>query len=206
MMDIVKFVVAFGLGLFVWHRQLIAKRRFEVAEHAMTVYDRAAEALKRIRRSFVDQSELYEVLAAVDQMPEPRRDRLPQWRVFTARTDKLSEAFDAIRPAQLLCELHVSSDASQALGELLTLRDRVLTAAKLLATDLIPASDLAKRELMRDECKRDLWEMRDHLGKPVPTDKISAILDEARRKLQGECIPLLRKQTLVEFVLGQGRK
>jgi hypothetical protein len=191
------------LGFRAWYWQLVAKRRFEVAEHALTVFGRASEALHRIRQGFVDGHEVRSAMAEAEKVPEPNRDPNPQWHVFSIRVDKLSEAFDAIRPAQLLCELHVSKRASDSLGVLLSQRNRVLTAAKFLATGLIPAKEPEEREKIRDQCKDVLWEMRDHTGKPTERDKVSALIDEARDALEVDCKPLLREQTFWEFVRGR---
>jgi len=77
--------------------------------------------------------------------------------IYTARTDKLSKAFDAIR------------------------------------------------ERLRNEWKRGPWEMRDHLGKPVGSDRISAVIDQARENLQSRCTPYLREPNFIEFAIGGNR-
>jgi hypothetical protein len=49
-------LVLFVVGLYIWRRQLIAKRRFEVAEQAIAASIGAIEGLSHIRQRMLGQA------------------------------------------------------------------------------------------------------------------------------------------------------
>jgi hypothetical protein len=205
--------VTFGialLGLRAWYWQLVAKRRFEVAEQAMTVFERANDALSAIRTQVLfGGDERVEIPQGLDAA---ERAAHRKYGTYFVRLNDHVEAFKSIRLAQVLCELHISQKAADALHVLFVVRHRVQNAAYMLITEdqeLNSTEDPEKRAQIRKRIRSyndDLIENRATGNKPVPTDRSSQELDEARETLSAECRPLLREQTFWEFLWGRPRR
>jgi hypothetical protein len=193
------------IGLRAWYWQLVAKRRFEVAEQAMTVFAGASDALSgiRSRASFGVEEERVKVPEYYDD--DERRVRR-KYGIYFDRADDRAEAFKSIRLTQVLCELHISKKAADALEVLFRVRHHALAAAHMLMMDdpaLYPGEDTERRNArMQRICKyeHDLLENRGTDENPMATDRLSQQLNAARASLEAECKPLLREQTLLEFL------
>jgi hypothetical protein len=193
------------VGLRAWYWQLVAKRRFEIAEQALSVFETACDALSviRDRGGFGVEEERVEVPEYYDG---PEKAVRRKYGVYFVRASDRAEAFANIRATQVLCELHISKKASDALQVLFRVRHRALAAAHLLVMEdphLHPEEEGEARRARLDRVRsleHDLLENRGTENKPMPTDRLSQELDAARVELEAECRPLLREQTLVEFL------
>jgi hypothetical protein len=196
------------VGLRAWYWQLIAKRRFEVAEQAMTVFERANDALSIIRTQVLFGGERVEIPEGLDAA---ERAAHRKYGTYFVRLSDHAAAFETIRLSQVLCELHISQKAADALHVLFVVRHRVQNAAYMLFTEdqeLNSTEDPEKRAQIRKRIRSytsDLIENRATGNKPMPTDRSSLELDQARETLSTECKPLLREQTLRDFVWGRRR-
>lgn len=196
------------IALRAWYWQLVAKRRFEVAEQAMTVFEGANDALSGIRSrvSFGVEEERVEVPPYLDG-DEKRLHR--KYGIYFDRANDRAEAFKSIRLTQVLCELHISKSAADALNTLLQVRHKALAAVHMLIIDnpaLHQQQEPEKRDAMLKRNRAyedDLLENRGTGDKPMPTDRLSQQLEDARATLEAECRPLLREQSLREFLWGR---
>lgn len=103
------------VGLRAWYWQLIAKRRFEVAEQALICFNRACDAISAIRSVGSWSSEADSIKIAEGADPE-QVALIRKYGVFGERANSQAEAFKDVRLNQILCELHISKSAATAVG------------------------------------------------------------------------------------------
>lgn len=222
MEDVVRWVQVFApaltvvlavVALRVWYLQLIAKRRFEVAEQALICFGRASDALKAIRSPMGYKSEQAAVQVASGMNPEDEA-LVRRWGVFRLRAINHADEYKDVRLNQILCELHISSVAAKAMGELFRIRHHVIVSADMLAMGLVREASYMREShpdryaeaVKRDrQYEADVWEMRDGQGKPTERDQLSRDLDKAKADIERECRPLLRVQSFREFI-GSGKR
>src|SRR5260370_24456201 len=102
------------VGLRAWYWQLIAKRRFEVAEQAMTVFERANDALSIIRTQvlFGGDRERVEIPEGLDAA---ERAAHRNYGTYFVRLSDHAEAFETIRLSQVLCAPKYGSEFARTL-------------------------------------------------------------------------------------------
>jgi hypothetical protein len=188
-------LVLFVVGLYIWRRQLIAKRRFEVAEQAIAASIGAIEGLSHIRQRMLWAGEL----AAVEVPKEVTGQDEKQMReqgVYFARARLTEAVFRDLRVAQILAEIHINSETGEAMDEIFIARQEVLGAVNSLydrgmeEEGLAPEQRTKVRE-MKVELRRAIAESRDVNGKPEPTDTIAMRLDAAKATIEAACRPFL---------------
>ena len=95
------------------------------------------------------------------------------------------------------------------MNTLLQVRHKALAAVHMLIIDnpaLHQQQEPEKRDAMLKRNRAyedDLLENRGTGDKPMPTDRLSQQLEDARATLEAECRPLLREQSLREFLWGR---
>lgn len=208
--------VTVALAIFalrVWYLQMLVKRRFEVAEQALICFARASDALRAIRSPMGYTSEQAAVQVA-DGMDPEQEALVRKWGVFRLRAINHADEYKDVRLNQILCELHISSVAAKAMGELFRIRHHVILSADMLAMGLVREASFVRKErpeqyaeaVERDrKYEADVWEMRDPRGLPMDRDQLSRDLDKAKADIERECRPLLRVQSFREFI-GTGKK
>lgn len=194
-------------GFRAWYWQLIAKRRFEVAEQVLIAFRRSTDAISAIRapafRSDEEQLVQLPTVLSPDQTTHYRR-----YGVYFDRAERHLDAFEAIRLAQLLCDTYLTNEAAAAMSTPTLVRDQVLFAAEMMIVDRPTAAqnpgDPEYAELWERQRRhqRDLIERRDEAGMPQDGDRLSAQIDEAKAKIEAACAPLLRPQTFRAFICG----
>ena len=115
-------VVTVGLavfGLFVWHWQLVGKRKFEIAEQAVTVWRRANDGLSYVRDPFVRGSE-GESVKIDEKITGKKRENAERHRYIYERLNNITDAFKDVRVTQILVDLHIDQQAGNL--ELMTAR------------------------------------------------------------------------------------
>jgi len=139
------FVGVAGLGL--WQYQLIAKRRYEVVEQALTAVGLAVQALHYIRRTKQD---------VVDPSVQ-RNPGLPPPDLFLATQGRLQDnsgVFENLDLASRAIEMHFGNDAATLFRRLSSVHTRLWEAQtgfwlRSDAEELYPTDDLAGQ--------RDAW-------------------------------------------------
>jgi hypothetical protein len=197
-------------GFRAWYWQLIAKRRFEVAEQVLIAFRRSTDAISAIRAPAFrgDEEQLVQLPAGLspDQTTYYRR-----YGVYFNRAERHLDAFKEIRLAQLLCATYLTNEAAVAMSTPTLVRDLVLFAAEMMIVDHPTATqnpgDPEYAELWERQSRhqRDLIERRDEAGTPQEGDRLSAKIDEAKSKIEAACVPLLRPQTFRTFIFGSMR-
>ena len=195
------------VGYYVWHRQLIAKRRFEVAEKTIEIAAKTMDAISRIRQINVTRTELD---AVVDRSNGAAPDLLPIAKRAAAigtRIDNEKGVFAELRAAQIVARVHFPKAVPDAIQTLLNARRDIqahLSAYSFAAQAHKRAVDEATRNEYAIQVKRSqdvLHELRVGIEQaPSEDDKISARLDEAMRTITDHCEPLFRDPTFWEFL------
>lgn len=186
----------FFIGLRVWRRQLVAKRRFEVAEQAIAATIGAIEGISHIRQRMLWAGELAAVEVPTDVTGQDAQ-QLQQRGVYFARARLTEAAFAELRVAQILADIHINSEVVEAMDAIFKARQEVLAAASTLHDRGMEEEGLAtdqRKELreMKVKLRRAIRESRGHDGKPEATDTIAARLDAAKATIETACRPFLR--------------
>ena len=117
-------VVTVGLavfGLFVWHWQLVGKRKFEIAEQAVTVWRRANDGLSHVRDPFVRGSE-GELVKIDEKITGKKRENAERHRYIYERLNNITDAFKDVRVTQILVDLHIDHQTARAFDILFRVR------------------------------------------------------------------------------------
>jgi hypothetical protein len=183
-------VALFVCGVVVWRLQLVAKRRFEVAEQTLTAFYRVSEGLPRLRGPILWAGELasVEIPKDVDKKDEKR---LRDYGVYSARAEAAAPAFADLRTAQILAEIHLGRSAAQALDILFRARQEVFAAVEALYRAGLDGPVAAEHEDFQKSMRRLVAEHRHADGTPAGDDKLSNRIDVARAGVEAACRPFL---------------
>src|SRR5215468_7783461 len=110
--------ILFVLGVFVWRQQLLAKRRYEVAEQVLAAFYKASDGLSTLRSPLILTGEIEaakskkkgkkqaddESLRAESEEQRQQRRRVKMHNVYVARAGTIATAFADLRTAQILAE------------------------------------------------------------------------------------------------------
>ena len=121
----------FICGVVVWRLQLVAKRRFEVAEQTLTAFYRASEGLSRLRAPILWAGELANFDIPKDRDKNDER-RVRDHGVYAARAEAAAPTFAELRTAQILAEIHLGHSVAQAIDVLFRGRQEVFAAVEAL--------------------------------------------------------------------------
>jgi hypothetical protein len=134
MIEAIGVVIAAGAalwGIATWRRQLIGRRKVEIAEEGLVAAYRVREAFDFIRSPVVFEGE-------GDTRPELEgEDNKTQLARRTAavpieRINKASEAFAALSKSRLLFKAYFGPDAEKPFNDLFAARHEIVVAAQML--------------------------------------------------------------------------
>lgn len=118
-------------GLYAWRLQLVAKRRFELAEEGLKATITAVMALEAVRNPFRHLGEGQTRKPAPNETPA-ERDRLNNEFVPIERLIRYSDEFAALEKSAVLLEVHFGNDLSQHMWEILRVRNKINAAVSTL--------------------------------------------------------------------------
>lgn len=117
------------VGLYAWHRQLIAKRHFEVAEQALVAFYGADRAIEAIRSPFGHSGEgktrPREPAESTAETAERDADFVPFERI-----NSHNQAFVELEKTALVVDVHFGPDIGRLMRQPLTARMQVVMAAR----------------------------------------------------------------------------
>lgn len=199
-------VVTVGLavfGLFVWYWQLVAKRKFEIAEQAVTVWRQATDALSYVRNPFIRGGE-GDSVKIDEKITGLKREHAQRHAYIYERLGNISDAFKEVRVTQILVDLHIDAQAARAFDVLFRVRHLVRIDADMLIDDFeqyFPTTEaMDEYQERRKEYRRGISERRDR------NDLYSKALDEATEVVESHCKQILRPKTLREFLFTNPKK
>jgi hypothetical protein len=187
----------FLVGLKIWRRQLIAKRRFEVSEQVIAATIGAIEGLSHIRQRMLWAVELAAIEVPKEVTEKDVERRMRQHGVYFARARLTEPVFRDLRVAQILAGIHINSATVEAMDKIFKARQEVLGAVNDLYDGAMEEDGLAPEQLrevrkMKVKLRRTIGESRDVDGNPEPTDTISMRLDAAKATIEAACRPFLQ--------------
>ena len=119
------------IGLAIWRIQLIAKRRFDVAEDALVTFSLAKDAFDHVRGVGGYSGEGQTRERTEGETFEQKRHR-DSCHVPIERLKSYSDLFSTLRKIQLLSQYHFGQDAYDAFLALFDARMKVENAAHML--------------------------------------------------------------------------
>ena len=185
------------LGFYVWHRQLVRKRRFEVADAALSAFCRAEAAIAYAREPTV-----------VDGEGATRHRRPYELPAYGGLLDRLyipverlnlhNNAFEELEHAAVNVEVHFGSEVAHQLREPLRAYHRILVAT---ACRMSNVGRCAEAKVSHGLVRR--WEAVVHAGTSAfdVADQLSVEMDEAKRAVEAALRPFVEAPTLGEFLL-----
>lgn len=196
------------VGLHAWHRQLIAKRRFEVAEEALAAFYSAENALKYIRSPFARSSEGKTRPRQSNETPEQLEHRDSLF-VPIERVNNASDAFVKVEKAAVLVEIHFGSGATVYLRTLLAARSQVVHAAGMLSRQRESRAAMSDSLIKRmTKWEAVIWAMETKAGdtdvEPEEVDVLTAEIASAKAGIEAACRPYLRVPSLWAFLFNAG--
>jgi hypothetical protein len=125
------------VGFYVWHRQLIRKRLFEVAEAGLSAFSYAEAAVAYARRPIHEAGEGSSRKRAENELPA-RRELLDRLYAPLERLRHHNDAFGELERAAFNVEVHFGDEVARHLREPLRAYNRiaVVTSCRMSRTDL----------------------------------------------------------------------
>jgi hypothetical protein len=173
-------------GLNAWRRQLVGKRRIEIAEETLFAVYKVRDAFPFFRSPGVP--------FASEGSTRPGRGENESAGIASMRDayfvpierlqdTRIADAFAQLSKAALLCETYFGTANTKPFHEILRARNRVLVGAQMLMrTSGDSATD---RNLVR-KWETDIWA---GVGEP---DDIAAIVERSVGEIEAMCRPLLK--------------
>ncbi|GEP61705.1 hypothetical protein [Reyranella soli] len=185
------------IGFYVWHRQLVRKRHFEVADAALSAFCQAAAAISRAREPTVNAGEGTTRKRGDYELPA-YGGLLDRLYIPVERLKVHRGAFEELERAAVHVEVHFGSELAQQLREPLRAYRRIAVATACRMGN-VGLSEEAKvsRALVRQ------WEAVVYAGTTTSdeTDQLSAEMDQAKWALEAALRPLVEAPTFGEFLL-----
>ena len=188
-------------GLYVWRLQLIAKRRFEVAEECLVASYRALNAISSVRSPFGFSGEGKTRERRPEETPEEQQ-RLDRAYVPIERLERYTDQFASLEKAHVLAEVFLSNDAANAVRELLVARNRIAIAAGQMMPHREDGDRSAEARKRYRRAEAIVWEGigPNDAEDPVDRDVLSEDLKKAKLAIEAGCKAWLRSPTFTEAI------
>jgi hypothetical protein len=186
-------------GFYVWHRQLVGKRRFEVADAALSAFYRAEAAIAHARDPATVQGEGATRKRHDNELPA-FRGLLDKLYVPLERIKHYRDAFDELERAAVNVEVHFGSDLADALREPLRAYEKIAiaTACRMGRVGLSAQVKLSPALVRRWEAVVRSGEYCDVRAEDA--DQICAEMSEAKRTIETALRSYLEAPTFSEFL------
>ena len=188
------------VGFYVWHRQLVRKRHFEVADAALSAFCQAEAAIARAREPTVGVGEGATRKRGDYELPA-YGGLLDRLYIPVERLKLHRNAFEELERAAVNAEVHFGGELAHHLREPLRVYQRIVvaTVCRMSNVGLSPEAKVS-RALVRQ------WEAVVHAGVTAldDTDELSLEMDEAKRAIETTLRPFVEPPTFSEFLLVHG--
>ena len=185
------------VGFYVWHRQLVRKRHFEVADAALFAFSQAQAAIARAREPSVGAGEGATRKRGEFELPAYGclLDRL---YIPVERLKHHRNALDELERAAVNAEIHFGGELAHQLREPLRAYQRIVvaTACRMSNVGLPPQSKISPA-LVRQ------WEDVVHAGVTTfdGTDELALEMEQAKRSIETTLRPFVEAPTFGDFLL-----
>lgn len=187
------------VGFYVWHRQLIRKRLFEVADAALSAFCRAEAAVAHAREPTLAAGEGATRKRGYHELPA-YGGLLDRFYIPVERLKAHKDAFAELERAAVSAEVHFGSDVAQQLREPLRAYQRIAVATACRMSNVgLSAQAKVNPALVRR------WEAVVYAGArygvdPDDLDQLSIDMDEAGGQVDAALRPYLEAPTFREFL------
>ena len=184
------------VGFYVWHRQLVRKRHFEVADAALSAFYRAEAAIEHARQPTVAEGEGTTRKRSQLELPA-YTGLLNRLYIPVERLQRHSNAFEDLARAAVNVEVHFGIDVAEALREPLRAHDRIAVATAFRMGNVgVPAEARAGRAVAHR------WEGLVYAGSTEPgdSDLLSSEMEQARHAVEAALRPFVQVPTFREFL------
>lgn len=170
-------------GLHAWREQQIGKRKVEVAEEALLATYKVRDALGFIRSpgAFGTEGKSRKRDASEKESAAVQRD---MYFVPLERVQNVSDEFAQFQKARLLCEVYFGSDARKPFDAVMSVRWKVIVAARMLISTV--GEGIAPK--LREEWEERIWAGFSGSG----SDPLAEAVDSAVRDIEALCRPRLK--------------
>jgi hypothetical protein len=186
------------VGFYVWHRQLVRKRHFEVADAALSAFCQAEAAIARAREPTVGAGEGATRKRGDYELPA-YGGLLDRLYIPVERLKLHRNAFEELERAAVNAEVHFGGELAHHLREPLRAYQRIVVATicRMSSVGLSPEAKVS-RALVRQ------WDAVVHAGVTAldDTDELSLEMDEAKHAIEATLRPFIEAPTFSEFLLG----
>jgi hypothetical protein len=185
------------LGFYVWHRQLVRKRHFEVADAALSAFYRAEAAIAHARQPAVGDCEGTTRKRSQFEMPA-YGGLLDRMYIPVERLKFHAGAFEDLERAAVNAEIHFGIDVADRIREPLRAYDRIaLATACRIGNVGLSAPAKASQALVQR------WEAAVYSGTTShdDADQLSIEMGEAKRMVEATLRPFVVPPTVREFLL-----
>lgn len=174
-------------GLNVWRRQLIGKRKIEVAEETLIATYRVQRALIHVRDSGSFGGEGSSRPRTADEPDETTRLR-DSYYVPLERIQKYKDDIAQFSKVRVLAQVYFGPEADKPFDEILQVFNRVAFASRTLTSTLNQRMGRAGERMqpMADRWEAEIWARNDD-------DEISKAVRNAAREIEGLCRPHLKE-------------
>lgn len=117
------------VGIKSWRRELLGKRRSEIAEQAIVTASSVKDALIYVRNPFGFKGE-GQSRNRINDENENTLEILDQDFVPIERMNKFLDDFSQLKSTKLLCKAHFGDEAIESFDELLRIRSEIISAAQ----------------------------------------------------------------------------
>lgn len=190
-------IVVALVGFYVWHRQLVRKRQFEVADAALSAFRRAEAAIAHAREPTVGGGEGATRKRGEYELPA-YSGLLDRLYIPVARLKLHGNAFDELERAAVNAEVHFGSEVAEQLREPLRAHHRIAVATACRMCNVgLSAEAKVSRALVRQ------WEDVVYAGTTASADtnQLSLEMDQARWAVESALRPFVEAPTFSEFLL-----
>jgi hypothetical protein len=172
-------LITTAIGLAMWQYQLIAKRRYDVAETALTIAARAVQALHNIRQA--------EASVEMAKRLSPQGPPPELWLARQTRIQESAEVFSELESASKLVAMHFGQLAATSFRDLAGVYAVICDAQ----TSLYYRSD-AERMYPRDEQTQRLAQTNAVLNAQERDDSIAQNIEETENRINAQFSGYLR--------------
>jgi hypothetical protein len=185
------------VGFYVWHRQLVRKRHFEVADFALSAFYRAEAAIAQARQPTVGDGEGTTRKRGQFELPA-YGGLLDRMYIPVERLKFQANAFEDLERAAVNAEIHFGIDVADRLREPLRAYDRIAlaTACRIGNVGLSAQAKASKAFVQR-------WEAAVYSGTTSldDADQPSIEMEEAKQIVEAALRPFMVPPTIREFLL-----
>lgn len=189
-------IVVALIGFYVWHRQLVRKRHFEVADAALSAFCRAEAAITQVRAPSVGAGEGSTRKRGEYELPA-YSGLLDRLYIPVERLKVHRNVFEELERAAVHGEVHFGTELARQLREPIRAYHRIVvaTACRMSNVGLSPEAKVSPT-LVRQ------WEAVVHAGATVleDVDQLSSDMDEAKYAVETKLRPFLTAPTFGEFL------